>query len=268
MKVRCKFCGKALSSQRGLNRHLQRCRPVKRIKHLVKERGIPSTINLFQTCAANDEDSLVLNLHMESSLSDESNLCLDSIEEDERWSDHCKFKIENTLLRKEPFRTSRESIEIKILKFCEKINAPLYAYDELMTILSKCTITDDTFSHDFTRRSVLLKQMEKQYHMAESKPKTKHVKLENGQDITVMTCAFLPMLHSVLNNPRCVSDDNLTFSRMMIPIVDRLKQENVMNSILVNGTKIHGRKNVKNQGTVFWQYIYLLIRHILMFTEG
>ena len=229
MKVRCSFCGKALSSQRGLNRHLQRCRPVKKLKNSYNKTRLPTTIDIITNKADNRDDSYVSHFEVDSSISDESVVTsIDVPDHNSITTVPCAFRITNTLLHKEIIRSKRESIEITILKFCEKINAPLYAYDELMTILSDCTITQNTFDHDFTRRSVLLKKMKQQYDMVDTEPIKRDIELENGQKITVMTCPFLPMLQSLLNDPRCVNDENLTFQNdnpHSIPIETGVRNE-------------------------------------------
>ena len=211
MVVNCTLCGKMLSSQRGLNRHLQTCRPVKKIKHSTNETAVPKSIEFvnYGRKEGNESDSV--------SYDTEGHVCNDSYSSDNRSTEtssnrgECRYRIKNTLLNKNIFRSPRELIEIKVLQFCEKINAPLYAYDELMTLLSDCAITQDTFNHDFTRRSNLLKRMKQQFEMTDTEPQKEVVRLENGQNISVMTCPFLPMLQTLLNDPRCVCDENLTF---------------------------------------------------------
>lgn len=43
--------------------------------------------------------------------------------------------IQNNLSEKQVYRTNREKVEIEILHFCEQIQAPIYGYDMLVTIL-------------------------------------------------------------------------------------------------------------------------------------
>ena len=228
MVVPCRFCGKMLSSQRGLNRHLQRCRPVKRTRYSNDASPIPSSVEFVNGSANALDDPAPFSTSMEDYFSENSSVSDNHCSDFTDTAATCMFNINNSLLKKTIFRSPREQIEIKLLNFCEKINAPLYAYDELMTILSDCEITQDTFNHDFTRRANLLKRMKEQFHMTDTEPRKKTVSLESGNKITVMTCPFLPMLESLLNDPRCVSDDNLTFQNndpLSVPIETGIRDE-------------------------------------------
>ena len=79
------------------------------------------------------------------------------------------------------YRSPREKIEIKILNFCEDIQAPIYAYDMLMTMLSTCNITMNTFVPDFTRRNVLIGKLKREVEMEECEPQVKEVTLDSGK---------------------------------------------------------------------------------------
>ena len=208
MKTKCNFCGKVLTSQRGLNRHLQMCKPIKKQKTFTEASRVPSVVDIKVANPTIDRTAY----DDDSSISGASDCPLEEYDwNDDDVGESCEYKINTSMFGKDVFLTPSECIEMKLLNFCEKINAPLYAYDELMTILSSCRVNENTFSTQFTRRKALVQKLKKQYEMEDCEPQQRHVQLENGHQVTVMTCPFLPMLHSLLNDPRCVKDENFTF---------------------------------------------------------
>ena len=91
------------------------------------------------------------------------------------------IRIENDILRRKTFRSPRRLIEIKILKFCEDIGAPIYVYDKLMMTLSKCKITANTVEKDFTRISVLIEQFKNEVDMKDCTPEATELTLQSGK---------------------------------------------------------------------------------------
>ena len=172
---------------------------------------IPSYINIKVPTSYPEQEQLPFDNSDESSVSSQSRCIFEPEENVTETLNDCWHTIDRHSMEQNTFLTNTENTEIALLQFCEKINAPLYAYDELMTILSLCSITSDTFSTDFTRRKALVSKLKKAYDMEDTQPKDVRVKLEGGRQVTVVTCPFLPMLRSLLNDPRCVQDENFTF---------------------------------------------------------
>lgn len=234
MKVHCQFCGKQLSSQRGLNTHLQSCNPIMNthvsgqynsivgrtaLDFVSNDDRIPS--NMYENHNVdfhfNNPNIQFFNFDRESMTSSNSQITELSyddmaVSDDDEDSDTVyKYRIENDVYIETSTQTSGHQTELRLLQFCERINAPLYAYDELMKCLSTCHIDDKTFVPDFTRRNVLVHNLKERYRMKESEPRAKDVVLDDGTLIRVMVCPFLPTLHSLLNDPRCMRDDCFTF---------------------------------------------------------
>ena len=210
MRIKCTFCGKMLLSQRGLQSHLRTCKPVSRGKRTIDKRSIPEVI-LLPSSSYND-------LSHQNIDSNESSISLEDMDEEisDQWmegpsDDVSSQMIDEGLCDKELYLTPKERIELKLLKFCEKIQAPLYAYDLLMETLGSCKITDKTFTAEFTRRSAMMEKLKKETGMKLCEPQSTTVKLESGKTVTVITCPFVPTLKSLLNDPRCMKDSNLTF---------------------------------------------------------
>ena len=204
MRVTCTFCGKHLSSHRGLTAHLRCCKPVKKGPSTLKRITVPDTIYINQNCShesSNNDESV----QSDSSVS--MNMCDGGVIDIE----DSNIRIENDILKRKIFRCPRRLIEIKLLKFCEDIGAPIYAYDKLMMTLSNCNITANTFEHDFTRRSVLVDQLKCDVDMKDCAPVATEVTLQSGKQVKVMTCPLIPSIKSLLNDPRCMIDENLTF---------------------------------------------------------
>ena len=161
------------------------------------------------------ESSLSVIMHGHGMESDDS-----SSNEDKRPDIH----IQNNLNEKHIYRTNREKVEIELLNFCKQIQAPIYGYDLLMSTLSNCNIDKDTFVPDFIRRKVLLDKLKSETEMTDCAPRTKEVLLDSGKKINVTTCPLLPSITSLLNDPRCMKDENLTFPNMIL-MPSRQKQE-------------------------------------------
>ena len=210
MKIICTFCGKGFNYQRGLNIYLRTCKPIYKGPSTCQKNRVPRTIFIKAakhkgTLASDDNKS-------ESSLSMMMQHDLMDIEESASNEElHDNVEIQNNIEDKHRHRTHREKVEIEILNFCEQIQAPIYGYDMLMSILSNCNITNDTFVADFTRRKVLIDKLKNETEMGECAPTIKEVRLDNGKKINVTTCPLLPSIQSLLNDPRCMKDENLTF---------------------------------------------------------
>ena len=106
--------------------------------------------------------------------------------------------------------TSQKS-ELRIYHFLRKIKAPLYAYDELMKLLYDITLSGHEFDSNFTSQRRLIESMNNRYDAHGTTPIVKEINLERGNAIKVVTFDFLEMLRSLLTDPQCMSEDNLTF---------------------------------------------------------
>ena len=106
----------------------------------------------------------------------------------------------------------QHDFEIDILKFCNKIDAPLYAYDELMKVMNKHKVLDNVFPAGGNSRSSLFKHIKNKHtFLKDAEPIIKVARLADGREVDVVTFDFLAMLTSLLNDGRCMKDENLTF---------------------------------------------------------
>ena len=210
MKLTCTFCGKGFYSQRGLNTHLASCKPVYKGPSTFRNNRVPQTIYIEMSQSerrlANDDNKSESSLSMiiqDDIFSTEECAISEDMNDD--------IHIQHDIGEKNIYRTHREKVEIEILNFCEKIQAPIYGYDMLMTILANCNIRNDTFVPDFTRRKVLIEKLKNDTGMGDCAPTINEVTLDSGTKINVITCPLLPSITSLLNDPRCMKDENLTF---------------------------------------------------------
>ena len=106
----------------------------------------------------------------------------------------------------------QHEFEIDVLKFCKKIDAPLYAYDELMKLLDKHKVLNSIIPGSINSRSSLINSVKNKHpFLKKTEPMIKNVILEDGSKIEVVTFDFLGMLTSLLNDKKCMKDENLTF---------------------------------------------------------
>lgn len=120
-----------------------------------------------------------------------------------------KMQLHNST-HQHQFNISQQS-ELKLYQFLQKIKAPLYAYDELMSSLSEISMSGHTFDVNFTSRKCLIEEMKNRYGAHGTLPVMKKISLERGNVIEVVTFDFLEMLRSLLTDPQCMQDENLTF---------------------------------------------------------
>ena len=116
----------------------------------------------------------------------------------------------HNLKHQSQFNTSQQS-ELRILHFLQKIKAPLYAYDELMKLLYDINLCGHVFDSHFTTQGCLIEKLNTRYDAHSTAPIVKTIQLESGNVIKVVTFDFLEMLRSLLTDPQCMSDGNLTF---------------------------------------------------------
>ena len=129
-------------------------------------------------------------------------------------SDEKKLSIENTInLRKEnEIEDKQHKFELEILQFCNKIDAPLYAYDGFMKILQNHNETEKIFGGQINSRSSLENQIKSKFpFLKNTGPIMKVATLDDGSIVDVVTFDFLSMLTSLLNDEKCMKDDCLTF---------------------------------------------------------
>ena len=113
---------------------------------------------------------------------------------------------------KEDIADKQHEFEMDILAFCKKIDAPLYAYDDLMQILNKHQVTKHIVAGEINSRSALELIISKKYEFLKgTEPRLEQVALEDGNCVEVVTFDFLSMLSSLLNDERCMEDSCLTF---------------------------------------------------------
>ena len=145
MRIVCTFCGKRFASQRGLHSHLRSCKPSHKGKPTVAKITIPTSVNipiaLNNSPFANDDNmsECSISVQVEDDVVNSEQVSTFTDDEEDSIDIICNSPP------KKIFRTARKEIEIQLLQFSEDIQAPIYAYDNLMTILSKCNINNENF---------------------------------------------------------------------------------------------------------------------------
>ena len=123
-----------------------------------------------------------------------------------------EIKNEMDIGQKVSIRDTQHEFEVDILSFCNKIDAPLYAYDELMKILKKHRVLNDIVPGEINSKSTLENNIRRRHeYLKGTKPIMKVATLEDGSRIEVVTFDFVAMLGSLLNDTKCMEDSCLTF---------------------------------------------------------
>ena len=97
-----------------------------------------------------------------------------------------------------------------------------------MKLLSEISLSGHKFDTYFTSRKRLINNVNARYGAEETKPKLVRIKLERGTHVDVVTFNFLEMMRSLLSDPYCMHDDNLTFPNddpLQGPILDDYRNE-------------------------------------------
>ena len=119
----------------------------------------------------------------------------------------CVFERRNSHIK-----DKQHDFEMDIFNFCHKIDAPLYAYDELMKILEKHDILGAITPGGVNNRFSLQNNIKNKYpFLKNTEPIIKMATMDDGSEIEVVTFDFLSMLTSLLNDDSCMNDDSLTF---------------------------------------------------------
>ena len=172
------------------------------------EYGIATANHGSEVWLASDESSVGSSQYSDDKLSS------NDIDMNNNTKTDCTFSIENELHKRtqKGIVDRQHQFEMDILGFCKKIDAPLYAYDDLMKILQKHDVTKHIVPGEINSKSSLENIISKKYEFLKgTEPKIKRVELEDGKQVEVVTFDFLSMLTSLLNDERCMDDSCLTF---------------------------------------------------------
>ena len=230
---KCIHCNK--SNIRNMLRHLNHCvsfqtqaAPSKRVKitanssictrrEIIKECG-SSVHNIRNEEVSIDEehDNHFDSLDEPLQLYEERASTSESITMDVQHTTACRksLMIESCIdYSKDDKLTSKQHMfEMDILRFCNKVDAPLYAYDELMTIMKKHNTLHNIAPGKTNSRASLIANIKNNHKfLQQMEPIIKNVNLDGGNVVEVVTFDFMAMLTSLLNDKKCMQDDNLTF---------------------------------------------------------
>jgi hypothetical protein len=112
--------------------------------------------------------------------------------------------------------TTPDKLNIELLKLLRDIKAPLYTFDEIMTMFSDAATNGHTVKPDFPKRDTVMKTLFKRFGLNSLQPTVKTIPSPKPPKVgvppkryTIVLHKFIAMLHSILNHPSVMNDKTM-----------------------------------------------------------
>ena len=121
--------------------------------------------------------------------------------------------------------TDDDVTHIELLTLCQKIRAPLYAYNSIMEWANRARQRNSLFSSAPRSRDWVMNQLYTRYDLHGIKPKQTNVELLDDKSVPVVHFDFKAMMKSLLNDTSIMKEENLLLEAnpcVLPPLADHL----------------------------------------------
>ena len=116
---------------------------------------------------------------------------------------------QSTFSQKEFLWTQNDIVQVSLLKLLHEIQAPLYAFDKIMSWAADAQLSGYKFKTEFRHRKLLMTSLYDRLDIHGLKPKKQNYTTHDGRKDEVITFDFRQSLLSLIRDPTLMSDNNM-----------------------------------------------------------